>query len=125
MSSPSRTPDPQWSLYVADFRRAAHQAVDKAAEYLQHVRDYPVVPDVNPGDLTDSLPHSAPDHGESFDEILRDFDTKIMPAVTHWNHPRFMAYFANTGSTPAIIAEMLSATLNTNGLHWKTSPAVA
>src|SRR5689334_23400545 len=125
MSSPSRTPDQDWAAYVADFRRAAHQAVDKAAEYLENVREYPVVPRVNPGDLTDSLPRTAPDRGESFDDILRDFDTKIMPAVTHWNHPRFMAYFANTGSTPAIIAEMLAATLNTNGLHWKTSPAVA
>lgn len=123
--SPTRTPDQDWAAYVADFRRAAHQAVDWAAEYLEHVRDYPVVPRLNPGDLTDSLPPSAPDHGESFDDILCDFDSKILPAVTHWNHPRFMAYFACTGSTPAIIAEMLSATLNTNGLHWKTSPAVA
>jgi aromatic-L-amino-acid/L-tryptophan decarboxylase len=49
----------------------------------------------------------------------------VMPAVTHWNHPRFFAYFASTGSTPAILGEMLSAALNTNGLHWKTSPAVA
>ncbi len=123
--SPTLTPDQDWAAYVADFRRAAHQAVDWAAEYLEHVRDYPVVPRVNPGDLTDSLTHSAPDRGESFGDILRDFDSKIVPAVTHWNHPRFMAYFACTGSTPAIIAEMLSATLNTNGLHWKTSPAVA
>ncbi|HEY5161482.1 MAG TPA: pyridoxal-dependent decarboxylase [Terriglobales bacterium] len=123
--SPTRTPDQDWAAYVADFRRAAHQAVDWTAEYLEHVRDYPVVPRLNPGDLTDSLPSSAPDRGESFDDILRDFDSKILPAVTHWNHPRFMAYFACTGSTPAIIAEMLSATLNTNGLHWKTSPAVA
>jgi aromatic-L-amino-acid decarboxylase len=123
--SPTRTPDQDWAAYVADFRRAAHQAVDWAAEYLEHVRDYPVVPRLNPGDLTDSLPPSAPDRGESFDDILRDFDSKILPAVTHWNHPRFMAYFACTGSTPAIIAELLSATLNTNGLHWKTSPAVA
>ena len=125
MSSPSRSSDRDWSAYVADFRRAAHQAVDWAAEYLEHTRDYRVVPDIRPGDLTDSLPGSAPDQGENFDDILRDFDAKIMPAVTHWNHPRFMAYFANSGTSPAIIAEMLAATLNTNGLHWKTSPAVA
>ena len=125
MSTPSRTPEQEWSAYVADFRRAAHQAVDWAAEYLERVRDYPVVPTIKPGDLTDSLPGSAPDRGESFDEILRDFDTKIMPAVTHWNHPRFMAYFATSSSAPAIVAELLAATVNTNGLHWKTSPAVA
>jgi aromatic-L-amino-acid decarboxylase len=125
MSSPTRTPDQDWSAYVSDFRRAAHEAVDWAADYLQRVRDLPVVPDRKPGDLIDALPAAAPNRGESFDDILRDFDDKIVPAVTHWNHPRFLAYFACTGSTPAILAEMLSATLNTNGLHWKTSPAVA
>ncbi len=114
-----------WNTYVEDFRRAAHQAVDWVAEYLEHTRDYPVLPRIKPGELADSLPRSAPEQGESFDAILRDFDQTIVPAVTHWNHPRFMAYFACTASTPAIIAEMLAAALNTNGLHWKTSPAVA
>ena len=125
MSSPTRTPEQDWSAYTADFRRAAHHAVDWAADYLDRVGELPVVPDRRPGELVDALPHAAPDSGESFDDILRDFDQKIVPAVTHWNHPRFLAYFACTGSTPAMIAEMLSATLNTNGLHWKTSPAVA
>ena len=111
--------------YVSDFRRAAHEAVDWIADYLQDVRKYPVLPDVKPGDLVDALPPSAPDHGEQLEQILRDFDRQIIPAVTHWNHPRFMAYFACTGSTPAIIGEMLSAALNTNGIHWKTSPAVS
>src|SRR5437764_1323525 len=55
----------------------------------------------------------------------RIIDRVIMPAVTQWNHPRFFAYFACTGSTPAILGEMLAAALNINGLHWKTSPAVA
>ena len=115
----------EWIAYVQEFRQAAHQAVDWTAEYLEHTRDYPVLPRVAAGDLARSLPASAPEQGEGFDAILRDFDRLIVPAVTHWNHPRFMAYFACTGSTPAIIAEMLSAALNTNGLHWKTSPAVA
>ncbi len=114
-----------WQTYVRDFRRAAHEAVDWAADYLADTRRYPVLPRMKPGDLHDALPASAPDSPESFEVILRDFDRVILPAVTHWNHPGFLAYFACTGSTPAIIAEMLSATLNTNGLHWKTSPAVA
>jgi len=126
MSSPhSAGSAPEWSAYVEDFRRAGRQAVDWIAEYLEHTRDYPVLPRIKPGDLMDALPRSAPDKGESFDAVLKDFNDIIMPAVTHWNHPRFMAYFACTGSTPAILAEMLAATLNTNGLHWKTSPAVA
>jgi aromatic-L-amino-acid decarboxylase len=114
-----------WSDYVADFQRAAHQSVDWIAEYLANTRDYPVVATTKPGELVDSLPKSGPERGESFDAILRDFREKVLPAVTHWNHPGFLAFFATTGSTPAILGEMLAAALNTNGLHWKTSPAVA
>jgi aromatic-L-amino-acid decarboxylase len=113
-----------WKLYVEEFRRAAHDAVDWVADYLNNTRDYPVVSRNSPGALADALPKSGPDRGESFELILRDFREKVIPAVTHWNHPGFMAYFACTGSTPAVIGEMLAAALNTNGLHWKTSPAV-
>jgi aromatic-L-amino-acid decarboxylase len=112
------------SKYVDDFRSAAHGAVDWVSEYLEDTRRYPVFPLVKPGDLTDSLPPCAPATGEPLDAILKDFEKLIVPAVTHWNHPGFMAYFACTGSTPAIIAEMLIATLNTNGIHWATSPAL-
>lgn len=111
--------------YIEDFRRAGHEAVEWIAEYLSNLGQYPVLPTLKPGELTDALPRSAPAQGESFEAIMHDFDRVIMPAVTQWNHPRFFAYFACTGSTPAILGEMLAAALNTNGLHWKTSPAVA
>jgi aromatic-L-amino-acid decarboxylase len=114
-----------WQEYVADFRRAGHETVDWIAQYLSTVGNSPVLAQVKPGQLFDSLPSSAPQQGESYDSILRDFDKLVMPAVTQWNHPRFFAYFACTGSTPAVLGEMLAAALNTNGLHWKTSPAVA
>jgi len=114
-----------WQAYVEDFRRAGHQTVDWIAEYLSNVAEMPVLAQTKPGELLDALPKSAPEKGEPFDSILRDFDRLVMPAVTQWNHPRFFAYFACTGSTPAILGEMLAAALNTNGLHWKTSPAVA
>jgi aromatic-L-amino-acid decarboxylase len=114
-----------WQKYIEDFRRAGHETVDWIAQYLSTVGNSPVLAQVKPGQLFDSLPPSAPQQGESFDSILRDFDKLVMPAVTQWNHPRFFAYFACTGSTPAVLGEMLAAALNTNGLHWKTSPAVA
>src|SRR6185312_7585134 len=118
-------PSPDQSSYIEDFRRAGHEAVDWIAQYLASVPDLPVLAQTKPGQLYDALPESAPDQGESFQAILRDFDQLVMPAVTQWNHPRFFAYFACTGSTPAVLGEMLAAALNTNGLHWKSSPAVA
>jgi aromatic-L-amino-acid decarboxylase len=122
----SNTPDAAgWQEYIEDFRRAGHETMDWIAHYLSTIADSPVLPRVKPGQLFDALPSSAPQQGESYDAILRDFDKLVMPAVTQWNHPRFFAYFACTGSTAAVLAEMLAAALNTNGLHWKTSPAVA
>src|SRR5947209_19601541 len=118
-------PAVDWQAYVEDFRRAGHEAVDWIAQYLNSVSEMPVLARTKPGELSDALPSSAPNRGESFSAILRDFDRLVMPAVTQWNHPRFFAYFACTGSTPAILGEMLAAALNTNGLHWTTSPAVA
>ncbi len=111
--------------YIEDFRRAAHQAVDWVAEYLRDVRKYPVMSTIKPGELIDALPASAPERGESYDRIFGDFEKLIMPAMTHWNHPRFFNFFAISSSAPAILGELLAAALNTNGLHWRTSPALA
>ena len=111
--------------YIEDFRRAAHQAVDWVADYLRDPRRYPVVSKIKPGDLIDALPAAAPEQGENYEKILRDFEKLVIPAVTHWNHPDFFAFFATSSCAPAIIGELLSAALNTNGLHWKTSPALA
>ena len=106
-----------------EFRAVGHDVVDWIADYLAHARDYPVLPSIKPGSMIDALPSSAPDIGESIATILADFDKLVMPAVTHWNHPRFMAYFCSSASPTGIVAEMLSVTLNSNGMLWKSSPA--
>jgi aromatic-L-amino-acid decarboxylase len=111
-------------MFPEEFRRAGHAAVDWAADFLADPRKYPVLPDVKPGQLTDSLPRSAPDQGETLETIFADFQKLIVPATTHWNHPRFMAYFGCTGSGPGVLAEMLAATLNSNALIWKSAPSV-
>lgn len=105
------------------FRAAGHQAVDWIADYLASAGELPVVPDVEPGALIDRLPKSAPEQGEAFEEILRDFRELIVPGITHWNHPRFLAYFAISGSGPGILGELLAAALNVNHMLWQTSPA--
>src|SRR6266567_924435 len=107
-----------------EFRSYAHQVVDWMADYLENIRDYPVLPDIQPGALVDQLPTSAPEHGERMDAILKDFENSIVPALTHWNHPRFLAYFATSGSHPGILGEMLTAALNVNGMLWKSCPAL-
>lgn len=109
---------------LEQFRRVAHQAVDWIADYLENARRYPVLPRLKPGELMDALPGCGPEQGEPYEALLADFERVVLPAVTHWNHPGYLAYFACTGSPPAVLGEMLAAALNTNGIHWLTSPAV-
>lgn len=106
-----------------EFRRHGHAVVDWVAEYLENPERWPVLPDVLPGDVSAKLPPAPPVSGESMDAILADFRDVILPATTHWNHPDFLAYFANTGTAEGILGELLSAALNVNAMLWKTGPA--
>src|SRR5258707_2966981 len=105
------------------FRRYGHQVVDWMADYLAGVGEYPVLAQTTPGTLRHSLPTHPPRHPEAMETILADFDRQIMPGITHWNSPGFMAYFGITGSGPGILGEMLSGVLNVNAMLWRTSPA--
>lgn len=116
---------PDHDMSPAEFRRFGNETVDWIAGYLENTRDYPVLPAVKPGELRDRLPGSAPEFGEPMDAILTDFAKLIVPGITHWNHPRFFAYFSVSASGPGILAEMMAAALNVNGMLWKSSPAVA
>jgi aromatic-L-amino-acid decarboxylase len=107
----------------AEFRRHGHALVDWIAEYLAGSERYRVLPRVSPGDVRAALPADAPEHGESFDAIFADFERVIVPALTHWNHPGFFAYFATSGSAPGVLAEFLCAALNQQAMLWRTSPA--
>jgi aromatic-L-amino-acid decarboxylase len=111
-------------LPVDEFRRHGHRMVEWIAGYLEHPEKYPVLSRNQPGDLMDALPATGPAEPEPLDRVFADFENLILPAVTHWNHPGFLAYFANTPSIPGILAEFLTAALNTNGILWKSSPAV-
>ena len=110
-------------MYKSKFREQAHQLVDWMADYLENTEQYPVKSQVLPGDIAAQIPAFPPDEGESFNTILSDFDSKIMPGITHWQHPSFFAYFPATNSDPSVLAEMLTATLGAQCMMWVTSPA--
>jgi aromatic-L-amino-acid/L-tryptophan decarboxylase len=108
---------------VTDFRSDGAAALEWVARYLEGVREYPVLAQVEPGDVKAALPASPPEQGEPFESVLRDLDRVLVPGTTHWNHPRFFAYFAISGSEPGILAELLTAALNVNTMVWHTGPA--
>ena len=106
-----------------DLRRDGQAALDWVARYLEGMRDLPVRAQVEPGEVRAALPAAPPERAEPFADVLRDLDEVIVPGTTHWNHPRFFAYFSITGSEPGILAELVSAAFNVNAMLWRTGPA--
>jgi aromatic-L-amino-acid decarboxylase len=98
-------------------------ALEWAARYLERIDELPVLAQVAPGEIRARLPATAPDQPEPFEAVLRDLDELLLPGVTHWQHPRYFAYFATSASEPAILAELLAATLNSVAILWRTAPA--
>ena len=105
------------------FRRHGHELVEWIADYLEHSDKHPVLSRVKPGDITRALPVCAPEDPEPFDAIMADFERVLVPGLTHWNHPGFLAYFAITASAPGVLADFLSSALNQQAMMWRTSPA--
>ena len=105
------------------FRDDLEHAAGWVDGYLTRVGELPVAANVAPGDVRARLPDSPPEEPEPFEAVLRDLDEVILPGLTQWNHPRFFAWFANTGSEPGILAELLIAALNVNNMTWLSSPA--
>jgi aromatic-L-amino-acid decarboxylase len=105
------------------FRTEATRLVGWIASYLESSDRLPVLSRVRPGEVRKGLPAEPPLEPEPLGRILADVDRVILPGTTHWNHPGFMAYFANSSTAPAILGEMLAATLNCNAMLWKTAPA--
>ncbi len=95
------------------------------ADYYENIEKYPVKSPVNPGDILSRLPEAPPAEGEPMETILKDFETDILPGITHWQSPDFFAYFPANSSYPSVLAEMLTATLGAQCMVWETSPAAA
>ncbi len=110
-------------MNLDQFRHHAHGFVDWMADYLENVESYPVRARVEPGEVAARLPVAPPEQGESMEAIFRDFETVLLPGMTHWQHPSFFAYFPANSSPPSVLAEMLTATLGAQCMSWQTSPA--
>ena len=94
-----------------------------SAKYLKNIRERPVRAQIAPGDIAGQVPASPPEGPEEFEALMRDFEEMILPGITHWQHPRFFAYFPANSSPPSVLAEWLTATLAAQCMLWQTSPA--
>ena len=122
-TTPSRSGLITGDMPTEEFRKYGHQLVDWVADYLRDIDRYPVLPNIQPGDIRRLLPQQPPQTAEPMSEIIADINRIILPGTTHWNHPRFLAYFNSSGSAPGILGELLSAALNVNGMVWESCPS--
>ncbi len=110
-------------MEIEAFRQHAHAMVDWMADYMAGVERFPVRAQTAPGTVAATVPASPPQGPESIAAIMSDFERDILPGVTHWQHPRFFAYFPANSSPPSVLAEMLTATIGAQCMLWQTSPA--
>ena len=106
-----------------DFNKYGHKLVDWMSNYFREIENYPIKPNVKPGDIYKQFPSKAPLNKESFETIFNDFKKIILPGITHWQNPNFHAFFPANNSYPSVLAEMLIATLGAQCMMWDTSPS--
>ena len=107
----------------SEFKKYGYKMIGWIADYLKDIEKYPVLPNIKYGDIKKDIKLSPPVRSESPENIFNDIDEVLLKGITHWNHPDFMAYFNSTSSGPGILAELLSAGFNVNGMAWHTCPS--
>ena len=106
-----------------DLRLWSKHAADWAADYHATLRDRPVRPDIAPGSVAEKLPQAAPEAAEPMQAIWDDFERLVPGAMTHWQHPRFFAYFPANAAPASMLAEQLANAIAAQAMLWQTSPA--
>lgn len=106
-----------------EFRRLGHALVDWVADYREQIERFPVMSPVKPGEIRRQLPISPPAKGSSLDDLFPELGRVVLPGITHWNHPRFFAYFPSNTTYASILADLVISGLGAQGMSWQTSPA--
>ena len=106
-----------------EFRKWSHKAADWGADYRAGLRERPVRARTAPGEIAATIAPTPPETGEPMEAIFADFEKTIVPGMTHWQHPRFFAYFAANAAPASVIAEYLVSTMAAQCMLWQTSPA--
>jgi aromatic-L-amino-acid decarboxylase len=107
-----------------EFRKAGHKLVDWIADYRTNIEKYPVMSRSVPGEIRAQLPSDPPQAPETFEQILNDMETIVMPGLSHWQHPNFYGYFPSNGTLASVLGDYASTGLGVLGLSWQSSPAL-
>jgi aromatic-L-amino-acid decarboxylase len=106
-----------------EFQKLGYALIDWIADYRENIEKLPVMSQVSPGDIKKHFAASPPEQPEPLHDLRQDIEQKILPGITHWNHPSFFAYFPSNTELVSVLADLLTAGLGTQGMSWQTSPA--
>lgn len=123
MGEGSNEPFGDWA--PDDFEAHGRELLDLLREYFAGLDGMPAVSHVSAAELNAALDGPPPEEPEPFERLLDDTRRLVLPNLAHWNHPRFHAYFAISGSGAGILAETATAALNVNAMLWRTGPAAS
>jgi len=110
-------------LTPQEFEQLANKFTKFIRKYFEELPEKPPLAQVEPGFVKKQIGEAFPEKGGNLNTVFDELEKIILPATTHWNHPRFMAYFNSTSTAPGILGEYLAAALNTNEMLWKTAPS--
>ncbi len=122
MKLPDAT-SPSFALDPAQLQKAISLSLEILTQHLRSWNQTPVRSQHLPGALAKDISPAPPNEAKDIEDILHIFQKQILPAVTHWQHPRFFSYYPASTSIPAIISEMLMASIGSVGLQWSANPA--
>src|SRR5210317_633624 len=106
-----------------EYRQWTKEIADWGAKYHENIRDLPVRAQSKPGDIAAQLADSAPETGQDMRDIWNDFQSIVLPGMTHWQHPRFFAYFPANATPPSMLAEQVASIMAAQCMLWQTAPA--
>ena len=106
-----------------EFRHWSEKAAGWGADYRESLRDRPVRAQTAPGEISAHIADSPPESGEAMEDIFKDFEDILVPGMTHWQHPRFFAYFPANAAPVSVIAEYLVSAIAAQCMLWQTSPS--
>ena len=97
-----------------EFRELGHEVVDLLADYIEHIEEKPVFPDVDPGTVNRLFTEPLPQDSTSPDGVLDELKDKLLPYCTNVGHPGYMGLITPSPNPIGVIADFICSALNQN-----------